>query len=80
MTDIAARLRMRDKAWFAAPGDRLYTVEDALLDQDAAAEIERLQEALAEYGDHKYRCALKEGDACTCGYEAALKDKPQEEV
>lgn len=39
---------------------------------EAAAEIERLQTTLMEYGGHKTECGLFDGNECNCGYFAIL--------
>lgn len=39
------------------------------------AEIERLREALQEYGDHRYECETNHDKKCTCGYADALEQR-----
>jgi len=51
--------------------------KEMVLERDA--ENRRLREALERFGDHSWNCHCKSprnSDACTCGLDAALEEKP----
>ncbi len=69
--DITEQLHLVDEGR-VGPFPRAETVRAAI------KEIERLREALQEFGDHRYECETNHDKACTCGYATALDHREEE--